>query len=112
MAKTHPTRRASNGASVAKLTPAGDNTQPGGYQPNRTLGRSGWIEPPADKLCTRIRHLDALLAALTSDGGDGAAIFGCNEFIQSAVLDLASDLAYEIHELYTQVTYGEEALNG
>lgn len=74
------------------------------FVPGVTLGRSGYILPPADRLAFKIAHLDALLSTLTGAGDpEDADFFGMNETIQHTLLELASSLAEEIHELHDQV---------
>lgn len=78
------------------------------YVPNKTLGRSGYIEGNQDKLAARVRQLDALLCLVScSDGSseDGqAGFFSFNQEIQRATLQLASSLATEIHELHEEIS--------
>ena len=82
------------------------------YEPGRTLGRSGYVTPPGDRLAERIRYLDALLCLVTAreaidEPGEG---FGAvNEVIQQSVLDLASSLASEVHELHIEVELARAA---
>jgi len=86
--------------------PAAAGPEPLQYVPGKTLGRSGFVDDPESRLATRIAHLDALLCVLAGEeDDDGKTDFRrLNGQIQQTALDLASDLATEIHELHTQVT--------
>ena len=76
------------------------------YEPGRTLGRSGYQRDPVSHLCAVLEHLDALLCTISAGGGaDGEPndFQRLNNVIQCSVLDLASDLATEAHELHEQL---------
>lgn len=79
------------------------------YVPNRTLGRSGYIEDKKGQLSGKITHLDALLLLMTMapDSDDPNDFASVNSDIQSAVLSLASTLASEIHELHEELFISE-----
>lgn len=77
--------------------------QMGGYIAGRTLGRSGHMPDAADQMSTRIRQLDALMCVITAGTGCNEGFSNCNVEIREATLELASDLAHEIHELNTQL---------
>ena len=83
------------------------------YKPGKTLGRSGYVSDPADRLAERIRYLDALLCLVTAreglEGGCEAGFGSVNDQIQRSVLDLASSLATEAHELHTVVELARAA---
>ena len=78
------------------------------YVPGSTLGRSGYIEDPQERLSSRVRHLDALLCLITcSDHSVGEApdgFFSLNQEIQRATLDLAASLSTEVHELHEEIS--------
>ena len=90
----------------ASKTVAPSAAAPLRYVPGKTLGRSGYADEPEGRLAMRIAHLDALLCVLAGEeDDDGKTDFRrMNDQIQQTALDLASDLATEIHELHTQVT--------
>lgn len=82
------------------------------YEPNRTLGGSGYVDLPFDKLGQRLKQLDALLMVMSGadNGTDGMSDFErFNDEIKRAVLDLAQDLAHEAHELHEQLTCEQAA---
>lgn len=77
----------------------------------RTLGRSGYRPDAKSQLAIRVEQLDALMIVITARDTDGSSDpeegFGnCNREIQYAVLDLASSLAQEIHELLVVIEAG------
>ena len=78
------------------------------YVPGKTLGRSGSVEGPDDRLATRARQLDALLCVIScsshADADEEASFLNLNQEIQRATLDLASSLATEIHELHEEAS--------
>ncbi len=83
---------------------AGDTVkQEGGSAGSRTLGRSGYVPDAADQMSTRIRQLDALMCVITAGTGCNEGFSNCNVEIREATLELAADLAEEIHELNTQL---------
>lgn len=81
------------------------------YEPNRTLGRSGYQRDPETQLHARMEQLDALLTLISNadvTGEDHNDFQRMNGSIQRAILGLASELAQEAHELYTRVhVYGD-----
>jgi hypothetical protein len=79
------------------------------YVPGLTLGRSGYVPRPIDKMGERIRQLDALMCTLVSSTTPDEGFQNCNPDIQRTVLELASSLATEIHELHEEVTLAELA---
>lgn len=76
------------------------------YVSGKTLGRSGYVASPSDRLSERVRHLDALMCLITSSDGpdqdDEGGFFSLNREIQRATLELASSLATEVHELHEE----------
>ena len=81
------------------------------YVPNRTLGASGYVQGPVDRLAIRVEMLHALLLLITTNSEEsepGAGFEAVNVEIQRCVLRLATELASEVHELHEQVVvYGE-----
>ena len=73
------------------------------YVPHVTLGRSGLVPGPNDRLGDRIEQLDALLCLVTNSEALDDGFRSCNEDIQFAVLRLASSLATEIHEIHEEL---------
>lgn len=89
------------------------------YAPNLTLGRSGYVPPTSDRLAESIRQLDALLCLVTTTfdfhtGGDDKPLTpfqNLNNTIQATVLDLASGLATQVHELHEQLQREEASMS-
>lgn len=99
-------------ATVNPIAPQGACPPVATYRPNRALGRTGYRPPPADRLGVALESLDGLLCLLTMDGdGEGDAendFQRMNGQMQCAVLQLASHLAHEVHELHLQLNvYGD-----
>ena len=67
------------------------------YVPGCTLGRSGYQVSKEDQMGACIAQLHALLCVVNS-GEEGFESF--NQTIQRTVLELAEDLAEEVHELH------------
>ena len=83
------------------------------YEPNRTLGRSGYVDTPRDRLHDTLRHLDALLSLISSHQEfpqDGNEFMSMNSSVQFAILELASDLATEAHEISERLLHDDELL--
>lgn len=81
------------------------------YRPNRTLGQSGYVPGPRERMAERINQLDALLCLLTAPAVDGEGFQSMNKEIRCSVLELASSLATEVHELHEQLDL-EGSLSG
>ena len=83
------------------------------YQRGRTLGRSGYEQSLASRLTATVERLDALLCVISnadfSEDDPGNDFQRMNKHIQVAVLDLASELAYEAHEIVTQIHAYDES---
>lgn len=77
------------------------------YVPGKTLGRTGYVSLPPDRLHERIGQLDALLCLVTTSTAQDEGFQSCNSDIQRTVLELASSLATEIHELHEEVMLAE-----
>lgn len=89
------------------------------YVPNKTLGCSGYVDSPVDRLPRVLAQLHALLNVLydpdikdveleNSKITETGTFQRMNEYVQCEVLGLARDLAQEAHELHEQVyVYGE-----
>ncbi len=88
-------------------TDAVDESMAYAFVPGRTLGRSGYVPPPIDKMDERIRQLDALMCVLVSGSTPDEGFQNCNPDIQRTVLELASSLATEIHELRDEIILSE-----
>lgn len=85
------------------------------YLPNRTLGRTGYVEDDFSRLGRRLAHLDALLSVLNdhevAKDDEPNSFQRVNYEIQRTVIDLASDLAQEAHELHERLACADaEAL--
>lgn len=96
---------------MSAATAAGAESPEFKYQLNKTLGRSGYERDPQVRLCAVLEYLDALLCVVANQDVSGEDL---NDFqrmngaIQRGVLALASDLAWEAHELHTQLhVYGD-----
>ena len=93
-------------ATVNPISPPGTRPAVATYRPNRALGRTGYQPPAIDRLGIALESLDGLLCLLTTDGGDGESgndFQRMNGVMQNAMLQLASDLAHEVHELHLQL---------
>ena len=79
--------------------------QPRSFQPNRTLGGSGYVPSVADQLSERVAELDALLTVMTttSDDGSGLAFESLNGQVRMHMMFLAARLAHDVHELHEQL---------
>jgi hypothetical protein len=71
--------------------PAAAGPDPLRYVPGKTLGRSGYLDDPANQLARRVAHLDALLCVLAGEEDDeGNTDFRrLNGQIQQTALELA-----------------------
>lgn len=79
--------------------------QPRSYQPNLTLGGSGYVPCAADQLSERVAELDALMTLLTtlSEDGAGLVLEKFNEQVRLHAMFLAARLAHDVHELHEQL---------
>lgn len=80
--------------------------QPVPFVPGTTLGRSGHVPSKCDRLGQRIEFLDALLSlvAIGLHDEDAMGFSQLNSAIQASVLELASSLATEVHELHSEIS--------
>lgn len=79
------------------------------FIPNKTLGRSGHSGSAVDELPLKIRQMDALLCLMTSYDTEGIHFQSLNEEIQTGVLELAADVAHQVHEAYARLEHEREA---
>lgn len=74
-----------------------------GYAPFTTLGRIPVKARPEELMASRIAQLDALLIVVSTSLED-EVFSSCNYQIRQKVLELASSLAEEIHDIHAELT--------
>lgn len=80
-----------------------------GFKANSTLGRSGYVDSAVDALSMKIRQMDALMCLITSYDEDGIHLLSLNQEIQTGVLELAADVAHQVHEAYARLEHEQQS---